>query len=259
MRRSQAHSRIGPSASRSCGKMALFLYLWPPWYTRQSQSTAEHRASAPDALEHTPQRHCLRLLVSVNAAVHHGFHQVSSHPTTSHSLLPFAVTSMWDEVGCSQASVTSSAGAGGSEAVAPGPADPEIETRACQPRRDKSITRTAGHSSARGTLCAARGCTHVVGGSAVGPRFVSSYPLASASENVGGSGTPKLECEIVGLQRSLNKVLAKRLQRCHGMCWSGGLHKGFFCAKRKEVQEWSLVGAVPRQEMNMCVVIRPAR
>ena len=87
----------------ACGQTALFLYR-PPWYTRQSQSTAKHRASPPDASEHTPQRHRLRLLLNLDAAV----------------------------------------------------------------------------SSARGTLCAARGCTRVVGGLAVDPRFVSSWLLASA-------------------------------------------------------------------------------
>ena len=49
---------------------------------------------------------------------------------------------------------------------------------------EERIIRTSGHSSARGTLLAARGCTRVVGGLAAGPRFVSSLrlaPLGSAS------------------------------------------------------------------------------
>ena len=174
MRESQAHSRIGPSAliSARVGRWCCFC---------TSGSTAKHRASAPDASEHTPQRHRLRLLLLLNldASAHHGFHKVNAHPTTSHSLLLFAVTGMWDGAGV-QLSVTSSAEAGGSEAFALGPADPEIDTRACQPRRDKRITCTSGYSSARGTICAACGCTRVVGGLAAGPRFVSSWLLASA-------------------------------------------------------------------------------
>ena len=48
---------------------------------------------------------------------------------------------------------------GGSEALAPGRADPEIDTRACQPRRENRNTLTSGHISACGTFCAARDCT----------------------------------------------------------------------------------------------------
>ena len=79
---------------------------------------------------------------------------------------------LWSRV---KLSVTSSGRAGGSEAFLPGPANPEMDTRACEPRREKRITRAIGNSSARGTPCAARGCTRVVAGLAVGPGFVSSW------------------------------------------------------------------------------------
>ena len=59
----------------------------------------------------------------------------------------------------------------GSEAFAPGPAGPETDTRARQPRRRKRITHPNTHLT-HGAPCSARDRARVVGGVAVGPRFV---------------------------------------------------------------------------------------